>query len=140
MDGPSQQDLGLTYQLDSRLRSYGNNEPLITTLETLNKCYSSQAQLWERQMLTRARVLDGDRVVSSEFEYFRNTLLYTPSISSKDINYIWQMHRHIWQEKSYKAEAHFDYKYTSGGLMHIEFVVQTIQLALGHLYPELLIE
>jgi glutamate-ammonia-ligase adenylyltransferase len=55
---------GYVYQIDTRLRPSGNQGPLVTSLSAFNDYHESSAQLWERQALVKARVVQTDSQLS----------------------------------------------------------------------------
>ncbi|NVO01023.1 MAG: bifunctional [glutamate--ammonia ligase]-adenylyl-L-tyrosine phosphorylase/[glutamate--ammonia-ligase] adenylyltransferase, partial [Geobacteraceae bacterium] len=50
---------GYVYKLDTRLRPSGNAGPLVTSLESFKTYHTNEAQVWERQSLTKSRVVLG---------------------------------------------------------------------------------
>src|SRR5258705_3790627 len=53
--------LGRLYKVDMRLRPAGKSGSLVTPLAEFRRYFADgRAQLWERQMLTRARPVFGD--------------------------------------------------------------------------------
>jgi glutamate-ammonia-ligase adenylyltransferase len=58
---------GKLYTVDMRLRPTGRSGSLVVPLDEFRRYYeSAAAQLWERQALTRARVVYGDPTLASE--------------------------------------------------------------------------
>ncbi len=51
---------GYVYKIDTRLRPSGNAGPLVTSLDSFRSYHRDEAQIWERQALTKARVVYGD--------------------------------------------------------------------------------
>ncbi len=66
---------GYVYKIDTRLRPSGNAGPLVTSLESFLDYHRKEAQIWERQALTKARVVLGDdRLASQLHDVIRQTV------------------------------------------------------------------
>ena len=57
---------GYVYKIDTRLRPSGNAGPLVTSLDSFLTYHRKEAQIWERQALTKARVVLGDEILASQ--------------------------------------------------------------------------
>ena len=57
---------GKLYDVDARLRPEGRNAPLAVARKQYLEYLQQRASLWERQSLTRARVISGDKDFSAE--------------------------------------------------------------------------
>ena len=51
---------GSLYEIDMRLRPHGNSGILVTPLDSFLKYHQSEREIWERQMMTRSRIVAGD--------------------------------------------------------------------------------
>src|SRR5690606_2990226 len=51
---------GVLYEVDMRLRPFGNKGPVATSLAAFGVYHGEPAWTWERMALTRARVIAGD--------------------------------------------------------------------------------
>ena len=131
------QSAGVTYELDFRLRPYGNDGPLILTLSAFDHYHKHAGQLWERQMLTRSRIVAGSPGLTEAFIQMRDALLYKSGLSVEDIQLIRQMRETIQREKAPHSDRETNFKTGPGGLVDIEFLCQATQLAYGHRYPSL---
>jgi glutamate-ammonia-ligase adenylyltransferase len=118
---------GRLYQVDMRLRPTGRSGSLVTPLAEFERYYASaSAHLWERQALTRARVVYGDADfgahVMSAVEQAAYGLAWTPRMADE----IFAMRERI------QASGHGrDLKRGYGGLIDIEFLVQLYRLKYG---------
>ena len=66
---------GYVYKIDTRLRPSGNAGPLVTSLDSFRSYHRDEAQIWERQALTKARVVYGDgALVKGIEEVIRDTV------------------------------------------------------------------
>ena len=128
--GPS----GRLYEVDMRLRPTGKSGSLVLPLEEFRRYFAgSGAQLWERQSLTRGRVLRGDpefaRVVT---EATREAVLgrpWRPEIAVE----ICAMRARMEASASPRS-----LKRAVGGLVDVEFLVQLLILRHAREHPELL--
>jgi [glutamine synthetase] adenylyltransferase / [glutamine synthetase]-adenylyl-L-tyrosine phosphorylase len=131
--------LGRLYQVDMRLRPTGRSGTLVIPLPEFRRYFAADcgqregcAQLWERQALTRARVVYGD----AEFGHDVLTaiadgvygLVWRPEL----IDEILCMRSKL--EASRKVR---DLKRGFGGLVDVEFLVQVYQLKYGRTHPAL---
>lgn len=119
--------MGRLYQVDMRLRPTGKSGSLVIPLAEFKRYYEEGgAQLWERQALTRARVVHGDEAFSREVTEAVSTgafgLEWKPEIADE----IADMRERI--ETSRTAR---DLKRGFGGLVDVEFLVQLFQLKYG---------
>ena len=128
--------LGKLFEVDLRLRPYGQDGPLVCTPSSLEDYHQGPAKLWERQALTRARFIKGPESLKHTFDDFNNKLLYSGAISEEDIKAIWDMRLHIEKTKA-ATNPELYYKAGPGGLLDIEFLAQVMQLRYCNQYPEL---
>jgi len=129
--------LGNIYKIDLRLKPYGNDSFPVTSLDGFKHYHYSHAKLWERQILTRARFVSGNRNIGNQTLEFIKKLNYTKPLRSKQIKEILTMFERI-QEDKLSKNPELSFKYTSGGLLHIEFFVQILQLMFGSKHQELI--
>ena len=124
---------GHLYRVDLRLRPDGHAGPPAQSLSSVLSYYESRGELWERQMLIKARHVAGDERVS---EIFLNTLrpfIYPRTWLENPIDEIPRMKIRI--ETSNPTE--FDIKLRRGGIRDIEFITQALQLLNGGSNPDL---
>ena len=123
-------ELERVYAIDFRLRPEGKNAPLATEFGYYSGYLTNRASLWERQALIRARFLAGDeafgrRVLKTLRHYaFRSGL---PPGGKKEIR---TMRQRMAEERS-KRTPLADLKVGVGGLVDLEFLVQSLQLRFG---------
>ncbi len=133
--------LGRLYQVDMRLRPTGRSGSLVLPLCEFRRYFAvadgagraeGGAQLWERQALTRARVVHGEpgfaeRVgeAVSEAAY---GLPWRPALAGEIA---------AMREKLEASRPARDLKRGPGGLADVEFLVQLLQLAHGRDRPAL---
>jgi len=125
---------GRLYSIDARLRPNGRAGLLVSSLEAFSRYHANEAWVWELQALTRARPIAGNNTVARCFIDIRRSVL----INTCDVNLlkteIPAMRKRIQDEHG----AGDPLKYTPGGLLDIEFVVQLGILMSAANYPELL--
>ncbi len=123
------------FQVDLQLRPYGKIGSLAVSLESFRRYYSQGGPAWayERQALVRLRPVAGDRHLGAEVAQLRDKYVYTGE--PFDVTSMRAMRerqlRHLVQAGS------FNLKYSLGGLVDIEYLVQGLQIANGHRLPAL---
>lgn len=128
---------GACYEIDSRLRPSGNQGALVTSIAGLRDHYQTQAMLWERQALLRARAVAGDPVAAADFEALRREQLLRPLPDAAAAE-IHRVRVRMEQELAGETATHRDVKRGRGGLLDVEVVVQLLQLRHAREYAELL--
>lgn len=118
---------GMLYRTDLRLRPDGSAGALALSLDATVAYYERRGALWERQMLLRARVCAGDAELGTELLHriepfvYPRTILRPPS----------QMRADVQARLAERWKADADVKHMRGGIRHIEFSLQTLQLLHG---------
>ncbi|HLJ92221.1 MAG TPA: bifunctional [glutamate--ammonia ligase]-adenylyl-L-tyrosine phosphorylase/[glutamate--ammonia-ligase] adenylyltransferase [Gemmataceae bacterium] len=125
--------MGRLYQVDMRLRPTGRSGSLVIPLTEFRRYYEQGgAQLWERQALTRARVVFGDaefaRLVMEAVTQGAYGLLWKPELAGE----IQEMRDRLEASRSER-----DLKRGFGGIVDVEFLVQLFQIKYGRELPEL---
>ncbi|MBI4626042.1 MAG: bifunctional [glutamate--ammonia ligase]-adenylyl-L-tyrosine phosphorylase/[glutamate--ammonia-ligase] adenylyltransferase [Verrucomicrobia bacterium] len=130
--------LGVAYEFDLRLRPHGDAGPLITTLSSLAAYHQGGgAQTWEKQLLTRARVVAGAPGFAARFMAWRDQLVYAAPLSDAELAAVWTMRARIQRERDPVSPPERAFKTSAGGLVDFEFLAQTLQLLHGHADPRL---
>ena len=136
------QGMGI-YEVDLRLRPHGTGGAIALPLAGYQNYYDNTAEVWERQALTRARVVAGDiEHLGNRFLEIAHAFCYGDALTSEEIAEI----VHTRQRKEAQATRRtstrrrrggkaqtstVNVKSGYGGLVDIEFVVQTLQLVHG---------
>jgi glutamate-ammonia-ligase adenylyltransferase len=124
---------GRLYEIDPRLRPTGKSGSLATSLAEFGRYFASgQGQLWERQALCKARVVWGSPAARALAAEAIHAAAFTPSWRPEDADTIWQMRGRL-EEKATPGNL----KRGPGGLVDIEFLVQTLQLKHAARHPEI---
>ncbi len=135
-----QEPLGRTFEVDLRLRPHGDAGPMVTTLSALAAYHEAGAggQTWERQMLTRARLVGGNVELEQGFEALLHKLLYHGAAGPETLKEIWKMRLRIQREKTKGVvPQERAFKAGPGGLIDVEFLAQMTQLHWGDRVPAL---
>jgi glutamate-ammonia-ligase adenylyltransferase len=119
--------MGRLYPVDMRLRPTGKSGSLVCPLAEFRRYYEEGgAQLWERQALTRARVVHGDpefaKEVMAATEQGAYGLCWQPHLADE----IRDM-----RERLEASRSERDLKRGFGGIVDVEFLVQLFQLKYG---------
>ncbi len=123
------------FQIDLRLRPYGNSGPLACSLENFWKYYGpgGPAHSYERLALVRMRAIAGDKELGRRLERLRNELLY--STKSIDLRELRELREKQFKEKTKKGLLNA--KFSPGGLVDVEYGVQILQVIYGRDIDEL---
>jgi glutamate-ammonia-ligase adenylyltransferase len=125
--------LGRLYQVDMRLRPTGKSGSLVIPLTEFRRYYEEGgAQLWERQALTRARVVQGDAAFGHEVMQAIEHVAFTMPWQDDYARGIQAM-----RERLEASRSERDVKRGFGGIVDIEFLVQLFQLKYGRDIPAL---
>ena len=128
---------GYVYKIDTRLRPSGNAGPLVTSLDSFLDYHRKEAQIWERQALTKARVVLGDQQLASQLEDVIRQTVYGASIDDDGRREIHRLRMRMENELAKETADSYNIKTGRGGMVDVEFAVQYLQLKHGCRYPEL---
>jgi glutamate-ammonia-ligase adenylyltransferase len=119
--------MGRLYQVDMRLRPTGKSGSLVIPLAEFRRYYEDGgAQLWERQALTRARVVFGDAAFGLEVMATVNHATYELPWRSELVEEIRDM-----RERVEASGSDRDLKRGFGGIVDVEFLVQLFRMKYG---------
>ncbi len=128
---------GYVYKLDTRLRPSGNAGPLVTSLDSFKAYHRDEAQVWERQALTKSRVvLGGDTLKEGIEEIIRHTV-YGFSADDAVKSEIHRLRMRMENEIARESAGSYNIKTGRGGMVDVEFIVQYLLLKHGHSMPEI---
>lgn len=117
------------FHIDMRLRPYGNAGTMAVALSAFNKYFGPDGPAWpyERQSLVKLRPIAGDENLGHQIEGSRDEFLYSGAtfdvISMRAMRE--QQVRHLTQAGIFNA------KYSPGGLLDVEYLVQGMQITHG---------
>lgn len=127
---------GLAFPVDLRLRPGSKGSGFAASLAALERYYTEYGDLWERQSLTRARLLLGDHHLGREVLRVLRRLVYGSGLGREGLDEIRDVRRRMEIELGKETPGRFSVKFGRGGLVDVEFLVQALQLVHGHDQPE----
>ncbi|NLD36238.1 MAG: glutamate-ammonia-ligase adenylyltransferase [Desulfatiglans sp.] len=117
------------FQIDLRLRPHGKSGPLAVSMESYCQYYGTggQAHSFEMLSLVRMRCIGGDREFGGRIERIRDEVVY---FSNRiDFEEIRELRERQIKEKA--AMGKLNAKFSPGGLVDLEYGVQTLQVMYG---------
>lgn len=127
---------GMLFDIDLRLRPNGSAGLLVTALEGFTEYQTRHAWVWEHQALTRARFCAGDRRIGQAFETERKRILQLERPVASLLEEVLAMRQRM-HDGHPNNSGLFDIKHDQGGMVDIEFIVQTLILRHSHGQPQL---
>ncbi|WP_039852954.1 bifunctional [glutamine synthetase] adenylyltransferase/[glutamine synthetase]-adenylyl-L-tyrosine phosphorylase [Magnetospirillum fulvum] len=127
---------GTLYEVDMRLRPSGHSGPIASSLAAFARYQTEAAWTWEHMALTRARVVAGDPALTERIEAVLRETLTKRRDPDRLVTDVAEMRERIANE--HKATSGWEVKHRRGGLVDIEFIAQTLQLAHGADHPGIL--
>jgi [glutamine synthetase] adenylyltransferase / [glutamine synthetase]-adenylyl-L-tyrosine phosphorylase len=126
---------GRVFPIDTRLRPEGDNGMLVVTLSGYESYFTGRAQTWEQQALTKARVISGpeSQEVENQIAKIWDRLRTRPNTKAE----IAGMYERIVKARA-KSGDWYEFKTGRGGLIGIEFLVQSLEIKLGVREPNTL--
>ncbi len=110
-----------------RLRPDGHSGPLAMSRAAYLTYYEARGELWERQMLIKARVVAGDRGVGERWRESTQPFIYRKTLLVSPLEEILRIKTRI----ETRVESETNIKLGSGGIRDIEFSAQALQLLKG---------
>lgn len=118
---------GHLYRVDMRLRPDGASGPLAMSRAAYWSYYESRGELWERQMLIKARVIAGNLDVGEGWEREIQPFIFPKTLLTSPLEEIARIKSRI----ESKLDEGENIKLGSGGIRDIEFTAQALQLLNG---------
>ncbi len=128
---------GYVYKIDTRLRPSGNAGPLVTSLESFKNYHLEESQVWERQALTKARVVLGGTELSEGIDEVIRHAVYGSSVDEDARREIHRLRMRMETEIAREKAGSYNIKTGRGGMVDVEFIVQYLLLRHGHALPEI---
>jgi len=128
---------GYVYQIDTRLRPSGNQGPLVTSLPAYERYHQSSAQAWERQALTKARVVAGPVDFARRISETTARIVYERPLPPDLKSEIYRLRSRMEAEIAKEGEELLNIKTGRGGMVDVEFLAQYMQIVHGQTHPEL---
>ena len=120
---------GPMFEVDFRLRPWGQKGPIATHIETLQCYFAGEAWTYEAMALTRARVVTASPGFAPAVTEALREAIGTTATRRDVRGDVAEMRRLVQREKG--SRRVWDIKCAAGGLMDIDFIVQG--LALDHI-------
>ena len=145
------QGMGI-YEIDLRLRPHGAGGAIALPLAGYQHYYDTTALVWERQALTRARVVAGDtEALGTEFLEIAHAFCYNDALTAEEIAEIVHTRKRKEAQATRRTSTRrrgrsktqapiVNVKSGYGGLVDIEFVVQILQLVHGGEAPSVRVQ
>ncbi|QMW23898.1 bifunctional [glutamine synthetase] adenylyltransferase/[glutamine synthetase]-adenylyl-L-tyrosine phosphorylase [Sandaracinobacteroides saxicola] len=124
---------GRLFDIDTRLRPSGAQGLLAVSLDSFAAYQSAEAESWEHMALTRARPLGADAAAVAAAQAMIDTIVAQPRDPATLPREAMAMRREIARHKP--AAGPWDLKLMRGGLVDLEFIVQTRALLRGAPIP-----
>jgi glutamate-ammonia-ligase adenylyltransferase len=122
---------GAAYRVDLRLRPFGRDGALATSIEEAVRYYREKAQAWELQALIRSRAAAGAAQLYTRFSERIRHRVYAKDVTVEHA----LANVRLAKLKIDRHHAHdtggFNVKLGCGGIREIEFIAQALQLAFG---------
>jgi len=126
---------GVAFAVDLRIRPGSKGSGFASSLAALERYYREFGDLWERQTLTRARLVLGDPALGRRVRRALDHVVYGTALARRDIKEITDVRQRMELELGKETPGRFHVKYGRGGLVDIEFLAQTLQLVHGAAHP-----
>jgi glutamate-ammonia-ligase adenylyltransferase len=127
---------GTAFQVDLRLRPGSKGSGFASTVAALEHYYEEWGDLWERQTLTRTRLIAGDRALGRRVRRALRALVYGRPLAGDTVKEIRDVRTRMEVELAEETAERWHVKLGRGGLVDVEFLTQTLQLLHGPAHPE----
>jgi glutamate-ammonia-ligase adenylyltransferase len=127
---------GALYEVDMRLRPTGNKGPVAVSLTSFSEYHARESWTWEHMALTRARLIAGPADLKAKVAAEIRKRLTEWREAAAIIADARDMRARM--AESFPGRNTWDLKHAPGGLVDIEFIVQTLQLVHAPARPEIL--
>jgi glutamate-ammonia-ligase adenylyltransferase len=123
------------FQIDLRLRPHGNAGSMAVSLDSFRRYYATEGAAWayERQALVKLRPIAGDAELSEELCKLRDDYAYESG--PFDVTSMRAMRER--QVRHLVTGGTFNAKFSPGGLVDIEYLIQGLQIDHGAQNPAL---
>ncbi len=123
------------FEVDLQLRPYGKAGAMAVSLEAFKRYFSPGGPAWayERQALVKLRPIAGDTILGRQVAVLRDSYVYTGE--PYDVTAMRAMRER--QLRHLVTAGAFHPKFSPGGLVDVEYLVQGLQITHGHQIPAL---
>jgi len=126
---------GVAFAIDLRLRPGSKGSGFASSVDALERYYREHGDLWERQSLTRARLVLGDPRLGRAVLQALRRLVYGVGLGAEGLVEIRAVRARMEAELGKETPGHLSVKFGRGGLVDVEFLAQALQLVEGHRHP-----
>jgi glutamate-ammonia-ligase adenylyltransferase len=127
---------GVAFAVDLRLRPGSKGSGFASGADALERYYEEHGDLWERQSLTRARLVLGDRGLARRVRATLRRLVYRAPLPAGALKEIRDVRRRMEVELGKETRGRWHVKLGRGGLVDVEFLAQALQLVHGAAHPD----
>jgi glutamate-ammonia-ligase adenylyltransferase len=127
---------GVAFPVDLRLRPGSKGSGFASSLPAAERYYTEFGDLWERQTLTRARVVLGDRALARGIRAVVRRHVYGAALDAGGLKEIGEVRTRMELELGKETPGRWHVKYGRGGLVDVEFLTQALQLVHGAAHPD----
>ena len=121
-------EAGRVFRVDMRLRPWGDDGPLVASLDALEHYLITQGREWERYAWIKSRTLSGDQ--AEELSGIVRPFVFRKYLDYGAIAAMRELHAQIRTEVA-RREFADHIKLGPGGIREIEFIAQAFQLIRG---------
>jgi glutamate-ammonia-ligase adenylyltransferase len=127
---------GVVFPVDLRLRPGSKGSGFASSVDALERYHRDYGDLWERQALTRARLVGGSSTaLARRVRAALDAIAFGSPLAPADVKEIVEVRQRMEMELGKETPGRYHVKYGRGGLTDIEFLVQTLQLVHGPTAP-----
>ncbi len=119
---------GTVYEIDTQLRPSGNQGSLVTSVAAFKRYHEESAQPWERQAMTKARVLCAAPKFTEDLQSTISQLTFDRPLPENLRTEIYRLRLRMEFERGKEREDSFNIKTGRGGMVDVEFITQYLQL------------
>ena len=128
---------GIVYKIDTDLRPSGNQGPLVTGFDAFELYHRESAQPWERQSMTRARMMCGPPQFLEKCRALGQELTFERDLPENLRSEICRLRQRMEREIARENQDRINIKTGRGGMVDVEFLTQYLQLTHGRKHKEL---
>jgi [glutamine synthetase] adenylyltransferase / [glutamine synthetase]-adenylyl-L-tyrosine phosphorylase len=126
---------GIVFPVDLRLRPGSKGSAFAASLAAMSQYYREWADPWERQTLTRTRLVGGSPALGRRVRRLIRDVLYGPGAPPADLKEMRMVRERMEKELGKETPGLFHVKFGRGGLVDVEFITQALQLVHGARHP-----
>src|SRR5947208_566278 len=123
--------LGPGERRDLRLRPGSKGSGFASSVAALERYYAEYGDLWERQTLTRARLVLGDPGLARRVRAALRRVVYGTPLPRAQLKEIAEVRKRMEVELGRETRGRSNVKYGRGGLVDVEFLTPPLQLVHG---------